>query len=223
MGVDKANVRTVIHYAVPTSVESYYQEVGRAGRDGLPARAVLLAMRADLGRLIHLNQDRDERGWRQYRAIVRFVENSEHCRREAILKHFGDSDRGNPTGRCCDVCDPVEWLPEVRVTRVRPPRSGQATRSASAGGTSSGVDRDRDALIEAAQADPLFEQLKAWRLDTAAGKPAYTVLHNATLAEIVQLRPSNPAALLAIRGISEAKLELYGEALLALVAGAGVG
>ena len=52
MGVDKADVRTVIHWAIPTSVEAYYQEVGRGGRDGLPARAILLASRADLGRLI---------------------------------------------------------------------------------------------------------------------------------------------------------------------------
>jgi RecQ family ATP-dependent DNA helicase len=52
MGVDKADVRAVIHWAIPTSVEAYYQEVGRGGRDGLPARAILLASRADLGRLI---------------------------------------------------------------------------------------------------------------------------------------------------------------------------
>ncbi len=209
MGVDKPNVRTVVHYAVPTSVESYYQEVGRAGRDGLPARAVLLAMRADLGRLIHLNQDRDERGWRQYRAIVRFVENSEDCRRAAILRHFGDSDPGHPTGRCCDVCDPVEWLPEIRVTRVRPAGPGRSSSRA--------PDAEQAAMLDAAQSDPLFEQLKAWRLATAEGKPAYTVLHNSTLAEIVQLRPSDAGGLLAIKGISEAKLERYGEDLLALI------
>jgi ATP-dependent DNA helicase RecQ len=53
MGVDKADVRAVIHWAIPKSVEAYYQEVGRGGRDGDPARAILLASRADLGRLIN--------------------------------------------------------------------------------------------------------------------------------------------------------------------------
>jgi ATP-dependent DNA helicase RecQ len=56
MGVDKADVRAVVHWAIPKSVEAYYQEVGRGGRDANPARAILLASRADLGRLINFIQ-----------------------------------------------------------------------------------------------------------------------------------------------------------------------
>ncbi len=59
MGVDKADVRTVVHWALPTSLEAYYQEAGRGGRDGRPGRALLLASRMDLGRLIRFIKERD--------------------------------------------------------------------------------------------------------------------------------------------------------------------
>ncbi len=59
MGVDKADVRSVVHWAVPTSLEAYYQEAGRGGRDGRPGRAVLLASRMDLGRLIRFIKERE--------------------------------------------------------------------------------------------------------------------------------------------------------------------
>ena len=69
MGVDKADVRTVAHWALPTSLEAYYQEAGRGGRDGLPARALLLASRVDLGRLIRFIKER-ETGLDEVRGFV---------------------------------------------------------------------------------------------------------------------------------------------------------
>ena len=127
MGVDKADVRSVWHMAIPTSLEAYYQEAGRGGRDGLPAKAVLLAMKADLGRLVRFNEQRAgdpdlaiarERGWRDYRTIKSFIY-SERCRRRSVLDHFSDGTAGAPLERCCDVCDPQGWLPDPETIAVR--------------------------------------------------------------------------------------------------------
>jgi ATP-dependent DNA helicase RecQ len=106
MGVDKPDVRFVFHYNLPPSLEGYYQEVGRAGRDGLPARAVLLYGLNDIQlrrRMIETSnasdaQKRVER--RRLDALVAYCETVE-CRRRMLLAYFGESA---PACGACDVC-----------------------------------------------------------------------------------------------------------------------
>jgi len=200
LGINKASVRAVIHLALPKSLEQYYQEAGRAGRDGNPADCILLWRKQDAGLLgFFANKVLDpaerDRAWQRYHVIRGFAESTK-CRHRQICAHFGETAKW-PSCNACDVCGSApEWLsaaPRVELSARR------------------GLPRVAPAL----DAD-LRDYLREWRRKMAReqGVAAFVVLHDTTLDEICSRKPASIAELRNITGIGERKAELYGREIL---------
>ncbi|KPL92166.1 ATP-dependent DNA helicase RecQ [Vibrio splendidus] len=106
MGINKPNVRFVVHFDIPRNIESYYQETGRAGRDGLPAEAMMLFDPADMGWLRRMLDEKEEGPQKQVEmhklnAMSAFAE-AQTCRRQVLLNYFGEY-REKQCGNC-DIC-----------------------------------------------------------------------------------------------------------------------
>lgn len=197
MGIDKPDVRFVVHCDLPATLEAYYQEIGRAGRDGGPAHAHMLFGAGDirLRRLFIARQDTDAAHQageqRRLEALIGYCE-AHSCRRQILLGYFGE-----PAQRCghCDVCNPA--------LSGKMAATGHSAARANA-----------EALP--AEAEAVFARLRALRRELAAARrvPPYVIFSDRSLKEMALLRPTTLSAMAQIHGVGAAKLAAFGRVFL---------
>ena len=211
MGIDKSNVRYVLHYNMPQSLEYYYQEAGRAGRDGEEAECVLFFSKQDIMINKFLLQNKASAGdvasdmqktandRRKLQQMINYCE-TDKCLREFILSYFGD------TTPCicnkCSNCVVVEDEEEKTYVETGKKRKKAAQLAG---------------LNELGAA--LFEKLRSVRTELAAEKsvPPYIICSDKTLKDICAKLPRDKEQLADVYGMGEQKIQNYGEAFVTAV------
>lgn len=199
MGIDKPDVRLVVHYTFPKTLEGYYQEIGRAGRDGLPSDCIMFYTYADVRKhefFIHQIADTvlKQRTQEKLQMVSNYAQTS-NCRKKFLLRYFGET-LDTPNCGNCDIC-----VPNKKQTIVLPQLQKQAQKG----------------LLNYNPA--LFEKLRTLRktLASEAQVPPFVIFGDIALQEMAFYFPQTNTDFAKINGVGAKKLERFGEVFMNVI------